>query len=84
MTVLRLDLRDRPPPEPMERILEVVRVLPPGWHLVALTPMRPLPLLAMLDADGFAWRVADLAQGGAALTVCRGDDRHLLDAPGDG
>lgn len=84
MTALHLDLRELPPPEPMERILEVLRMLPPGWHLVALTPMRPLPLLPMLDADGFAWRIRDLVQGGAALTVCRGDERHLLDAPGDG
>ncbi|AKC86360.1 DUF2249 domain-containing protein [Pseudoxanthomonas suwonensis] len=84
MTALHLDLRDRPPPEPMERILEALRMLPQGWHLVALTPMRPLPLLSMLDADGFAWRLRDLVQGGAALTICHGDERHLLDTPDDG
>ena len=63
MSVLHLDLRDRPPPEPMERILQALPILPDGWRLVALTPMRPLPLLPMLEADGYAWRVLDLEQG---------------------
>ena len=35
MSVLHLDLRDRPPPEPMERILQALPILPDGWRLVA-------------------------------------------------
>jgi len=84
MTALHLDVRGRPPPEPMERILDALEVLPPGWHLVALTPLRPLPLLPMLDADGFAWRLRDLEHGGAVLTVCHAHERHLLETTGDG
>ena len=79
MSVLHLDLRDRPPPEPMERILQALPILPDGWRLVALTPMRPLPLLPMLEADGYAWRVLDHEQGGAMVTICRGQEAHLLD-----
>jgi uncharacterized protein (DUF2249 family) len=82
MSVLHLDLRSRPPPEPMERILEALRLLPAGWQLVALTPMRPLPLLPTLQADGFAWRMLDLEQGGALLAICRAQEAHLLDRIG--
>ena len=84
MSVLHLDLRDRPPPEPMERILQALPILPDGWRLVALTPMRPLPLLPMLEADGYAWRVLDLEQGGAMVTICRGQEAHLRQAAGLG
>lgn len=82
MNVLHLDLRDRPPPEPMERIVDALGMLPHGWSLLALTPMRPLPLLPMLEADGFAWRLRDLEQGGAALSVCHAGERHLLEPAG--
>lgn len=82
MSVLHLDLRAKPPPEPMERILDVLRILPSGWQLVALTPMRPLPLLPMLETDGFAWRLLDLEQGGAMVTICRAQESHLLERAG--
>ena len=44
-----LDLRGLPPPEPMEQILHHLHTLPPGERLVALTPMKPLPLLPLLQ-----------------------------------
>jgi len=65
----RLDLRGLPPPQPMERILAALATLPPGGHLFALTPMRPLPLLPVLEADGFHWRLRDLQGGGTALRI---------------
>ncbi|ADV26217.1 hypothetical protein Psesu_0356 [Pseudoxanthomonas suwonensis 11-1] len=65
----RLDLRGLPPPQPMECILAALATLPPGGRLFALTPMRPLPLLSMLEADGFRWRLRDLQGGGTALRI---------------
>ncbi|MDR0183401.1 DUF2249 domain-containing protein [Lysobacter arvi] len=58
MTVDTLDLRQLAPPEPMERILAAVESLQPGEALVALTPLYPAPLLAILQADGM---LADVA-----------------------
>ena len=35
---VHLDLRNLPPPEPMDRILDAVQSLRPGEHIEALTP----------------------------------------------
>lgn len=76
-----LDLRELPPPEPMEQILQRLHALPPGERLVALTPMKPLPLLPMLEQLGFACHMQELASGGACVTLCHAQDSHLLETP---
>ena len=53
---LHLDLRNLPPPEPMEQILDAVQSLRPGEHIEALTPFWPAPLLPILEQQGCAWR----------------------------
>ena len=58
-----LDLRDLPPPEPMQRIVDALANLPAGAWLEAYTPLYPAPLLAMLVADGYAMTVAPIERG---------------------
>lgn len=53
---IHLDLRNLPPPEPMERILDAVQALRPGQYIHALTPFWPAPLLPILEQQGCAWR----------------------------
>lgn len=50
VTVNRLDLRDLPAPEPLQRALAAVDALQPGQALEVLTPLLPLPLLEALEA----------------------------------
>lgn len=76
-----LDLRGLPPPEPMEQILHHLHTLPPGERLVALTPMKPLPLLPLLQQLGFVCEMHEMASGGACVTLCRAQDAHLLETP---
>lgn len=53
---IHLDLRNLPPPEPMERILDAVLALQPGERIEALTPFWPAPLLPILEQQGCTWR----------------------------
>lgn len=80
-TLLRLDLRDLPAPEPMERILDCLGTLQRGERLVALTPRPPLPLLPLLDEAGFVYHVYAAATGSACIAICHADDRHALQPP---
>lgn len=74
-----LDLRHLPPPEPMQRILDALEALPARACLVALTPFRPAPLLPLLEAREWAWRVEDLAGGGACIAIARRVESALLE-----
>ncbi len=69
-----LDLRQLPPPQPMQCILDALDVLAPGMRLIALTPHRPGPLLPMLEQQGYAWRIDDLDDGSARITIWRIED----------
>lgn len=66
---IHLDLRALPPPQPMQRILDALAGLAPGRRLEALTPLRPLPLLPMLAAQGFSWQLFDLDDGQARIII---------------
>lgn len=81
MSLLRMDLRHLPAPEPMQRILDELRWLRQGRRLVALTPYRPGPLLEILDAWGYVYRVQDLPAGQACVTICRGEEAEALAPP---
>ncbi|MBX3690657.1 DUF2249 domain-containing protein [Dokdonella sp.] len=73
-----LDLRDLPPPEPLNRIVEALRSLAPGHRLDALTPFPPMPLLPILQRQGFAWRIDELPTGHARVSICRKEDASVL------
>lgn len=49
-----LDLRDLPPPEPMQRALEALAALPAGARLTLLTRFRPVHLLEHLTTQGYS------------------------------
>ena len=75
---IHLDLRNLPPPEPMERILDAVQALRPGQRIEALTPFWPAPLLPILEQQGCAWRREPSRSGDhARITIfLRGDAGH--------
>lgn len=81
MSLLRLDLRELAPPEPMQRILAALEDLPRGHRLVALTPFRPLPLMSLLDAWGYPYRVHELPAGEACIAICHAEDMAALEPP---
>ena len=65
-----LDARDLPPPEPMERTLDVLAHLPPGDCLVLRLPRQPFPLMDLLGRMGYRWE----------LSGTEGDYRILIQA----
>ena len=81
VTLLRLDLRDLAAPEPMQRILDCLRTLRRGEPLGALTPQPPVPLLPILDDEGFAYHVYAGTTGSACIAICHAEDRHALEPP---
>lgn len=57
------------PPEPLERVLEAVSLLPPGAVFVAHLPRDPLLVRPQLEARGLAWQVALRPDRSAVLWV---------------
>ncbi|MBK1673405.1 hypothetical protein CKO35_08795 [Ectothiorhodospira shaposhnikovii] len=52
-----LDVRDLPPPEPMEQVLERLPGLTPGEILCMRHRREPFPLYPILRDMGFQWQV---------------------------
>ena len=78
---LHLDLRNLPPPEPMERILDAVQSLRPGQTIEALTPFWPAPLLPILERQGCAWRRTPSDSGHhARITIFLREDAEAIAA----
>lgn len=78
MSLIQLDLRNLPAPEPMECVIAALRKLKRGRHIEALTPMRPLPLMAMLDDWGYAYCVEELPGGQARIFIAHCEDQAKL------
>lgn len=74
-TVIELDLRHLPAPEPMARILDALSLLGDGMTLLARTPCHPLPLLRHLHAHGYRTDVAVTAAGDAWVHIFADDGR---------
>ncbi len=51
-----LDASEMEPPEPMDRILELMAEMGPGEHIRMYHRMEPIPLYAILSQAGFRWR----------------------------
>ena len=66
-----LDLRDLPPPEPLQRALEAVMALAPGAKLIVRTRFRPAHLLDQLDARQCGHDSIALADGSWDTTIWR-------------
>ncbi len=52
---LLVDGRDMQPPEPLEKTLAALDILPPGRELLLLIYCHPVPLLNILRKNGFVW-----------------------------
>jgi Uncharacterized conserved protein (DUF2249) len=68
-TVLELDLRALPPPQPLVQALAAVDTMAPGTVLRILTPLLPLPLLEALTARGLTHRIVPQKGHGACVMV---------------
>ena len=53
-----LDVRGMQPPEPIERVLEIVGDFRPGDTLKLVIDCEPKPLFRILQANDYAWRMA--------------------------
>jgi uncharacterized protein (DUF2249 family) len=73
-TIVALDLRALPAPEPMMRALEAADALLPGQTVELLTPLLPTPLLDLLANRRLHVRAEMLPAGGARVWVHRPDD----------
>ena len=62
-SIIELDLRSLPAPEPMLRALAAVDALAEGEQLALLTPMLPVPLLQALAERGLQAHAQVLADG---------------------
>jgi len=68
----RLDVSDLPPPEPLERTLDALAMLPPGDRLVLHHRRQPYPLYDLLRSMGYRWDVSG-ADGDWHILIERGD-----------
>ncbi|AUH50785.1 hypothetical protein CXB49_08200 [Chromobacterium sp. ATCC 53434] len=67
-----LDLRDLPPPEPMDIVLSQAERLAPGQSASFVLPRFPTPLPPLLDQmAGLAYRFELSGDGGVLLRVER-------------
>ncbi len=55
---LLVDGRDMQPPEPLEKTLAALDVLPRGKELLLLIYCHPVPLFNILRKNGFVWQEA--------------------------
>ena len=51
-----LDVRGMEPPEPLERILAIIRDFKPGDTLTVVIDCEPIPLFRILTLNGFDYR----------------------------
>ena len=65
-----LDLRALPAPEPMERVLAALDVLPDGAQLRVLLAREPHPLYGILARTGYRWH-AGWQDDGCLVTIAR-------------
>ena len=67
-----LDVRGMEPPEPLERVLELIDTFDPGDTLRLLIDCQPRPLYRILDRyRGFAYRESPGTDSLYEITICR-------------
>lgn len=54
---IQLDARSLPPPEPMERVLELLPQIDGGKRLRLLIDREPLPLFRILESEQFEYSI---------------------------
>jgi len=70
-SVITLDVRGLPPPEPMMRILEALAHLPEWMNLFVLHERRPVFLYSKLEELGFEHITEEVAPGDVRITIRR-------------
>lgn len=64
-----IDVCGLPPPEPIMRILDALRILPPDGSLHVHIHREPYPLYRLLEREGYAWTTSARADGTYDLTI---------------
>ena len=67
-----LDVRGLPPPEPFERIIEELQILPVGSCLNVLIHREPYPLYEVLLDGGYHWKTTELEDGNFSISISYG------------
>lgn len=57
--LITLDVCGLEPPEPLERVLEALAVLPRGQRLRMLIDREPRPLYSILDQNNFSYTTSN-------------------------
>lgn len=70
-----LDARALPPPEPLERVLDLLADLPNGDRVVLRHRREPFPLYDMLRQMGYRWTV-DGEDGDYRILICSVSAQH--------
>ena len=64
-----IDGREMQPPEPMERTLEALELLPEGDELLLLLYCQPHPLFNILRSNGYSWTDTLLPEGTREIRI---------------
>lgn len=64
-----IDGREMQPPEPMERTLEALELLPDGDELLLLLYCQPHPLFNILRNNGYEWTENLLPEGTREIRI---------------
>lgn len=75
---LLLDVRDLPPPEPLERVLAAMDLLAEGQYLRVQLHCEPFPLYALLEESGFARQTRSAPDIPFELFIWRNGDARAV------
>lgn len=64
-----IDARDLPPPEPMEKVLQVLGLKRPGQAVRLLIHRQPHPLYALLDQQHYQHLTRTLDDGNFEIVI---------------
>lgn len=70
-TILKIDVRWLPPPEPFERITRALQTLPAGGSLQVLIHREPYPLYEALRDSGHVWQTTALGDDDFEILISR-------------
>lgn len=72
---LEIDVRDLPPPQPLERILDALADLPAGDRLCIRHRREPHPLYGMLRNMGYRWQTIHHARDDFEILIWEDDPK---------
>ncbi len=75
--LVTIDVSELEPPQPMERILEQLRQLQPGFALKVHHRREPIPFYPMLEELGFSKRCNQLADNRFTIYIWPTTDADL-------